>query len=141
MFQILDLDKSSTLIQTTKKSKITPAETVSKVPTNTDNVDFLDFVPIDNNSDDFDLNEIPKTIDTEEKQKDNSDTNQNAIALETPHELITQPMENATVPTGNPQNPGNYVQNINSTQMQNQPIIPRMIFPNSNITINYNFAK
>ena len=76
-------------------------------------MDFLDFVPIDNNSDDFDLNEILKTIDTEEKQKDNPDTNQNAIALQTPHELITQLTENANVSTRNPQNPDNYVQNVN----------------------------
>ena len=52
MFDILALDKSSA--PPVKKSKPVPTATVSKPPSdmNDPNFDFLDFVPIDNNSDD-----------------------------------------------------------------------------------------
>ena len=72
MFDILAIDKSSQIVpvqhQPPKVAKTNPTSTISKPEAddhnaNLKNIDFLDFVPIDNNSNDFDLNEIMKTVD------------------------------------------------------------------------------
>ena len=166
MFDILAMDKSSQIVpvhhQPLKFAKTAPTSTISKPQAddqnaNLKNIDILDFVPIDNNSNDFDLNEIIKTVDQQQTTSDiNNDTQmpvalmtpqinvkentgQNPVALTTPQNQ-TVSFENPPVPA--PQMSSNVNFNTtNSTNMQNQPFIPSMIFPHSNVTINYNFQK
>ena len=78
MFDVLTLDKAeeSEIIDepVPKKAKSTATSTISKPPTNDqNNTDFLNFVPIDNNANNFDLAEILKTIETAETQTKNTE--------------------------------------------------------------------
>ena len=199
MFNILDIEKSFSFPPPAKIPILKATATISKPPDNNDNtnqindsVDFLDFVPIDNNANDFDLVNIleniekKKTLLTYSKnlqkiprqmtQSSNSTDNrtncttniENATVpvafnnvVTTNNSNCTTNIENATVPvafnnvvttnnsncTTNIENAtvpvafNNVVTTNNFTQMQNQPILPRMIFQNSNVTVNNNFNK
>ena len=148
MFEILlNMEKPSKPPPKKKKKKIKTA-TISSPPTedksdtNNDpnqilpNIDFMDFVPTENNSDDFDLTQIIDNIN-----KENQTDEQLAIA---PVSTTVQKQNinlQAAIPNPNQANPPN-VSNLNNiTTMQNYPFLPKMIFPNSNVTINYNFGK
>ena len=149
MFNILTIDnqnKRLALTQnkgepTAKKTKPNPTSTVSRPPP-TDNDDqtnknqnFLDFVPIENNKDDFHIADILQEIEKENANYQNIQTNNSAIAPVT-DQIPKINTENAQVPATQT------VTNVsNNSHMQNYPIIPHMIFPHSNVTINYNFQK
>ena len=88
-----------------------------------------------------DLSNILHTSDDQSKQNDMQDKQQSETAL-TPVTISDDPLptvqyENPPVPHPN----SNVQVTNNSTQMQNFLIIPRMIFPHSNVNINYNFSK
>ena len=98
----------------------------------------MDFVPIENNSDDFDLAKIIDNIN----QKNNDV--QLAIAPIQNPDLNTCTKSQSVdlqvaIPIPNQANQPSISNNF--TNMQNFPILPKMIFPNSNVTINYNFSK
>lgn len=128
---------------------------------NMEDIDFEDWVPIENNRNDFDLGDVLNTIENERQN------NQGNIMLNTapnpPPTGQMQPTSNENInptqfnqialPNADPQpstshqvlpapnNPGqtnNQVLNFSSAQ--NYPLIPKMYFPNSNVTINYNFG-
>ena len=120
----------------TKSPKIATA-TVSKPPVSTDhvndtfgNMDFLDFVPIDNNADDFDLGDIIATLDKNTNQQHKVEAyGDTQLALNPPKTV------ESTVTS-------NYTQNVTTHQtMQGFPMLPRNVFHNSNVTINYNFKS
>ena len=114
--------------------------TVSKPQNDQQEVDFLDFVPIDNNVDDFDLQQILGDIEKNQtEQQQVKDIQPNLALAPTTPRTATLNYDNPSIPVAN----ANTVNNVtnNSTQMQNQPIIPKMIFPNSNVTINYNLSR
>ena len=144
MFDILAMNKSSEVIPAQapqhKVAKNIPTSTVTKAQADSQNItelDFLDFVPIDNYSNYFDLNKIINAVDKEQIDKN---PNQNAVALKTPQDQQNFGYENLPVPNPVPMT-SNVNFNTNSTNMQNQPFIPRMIFPHSNVTIYCNFQK
>ena len=71
MFQALIIDnprQNLQVAQRAKKSKTTPTSTVSKPPHTNNDTDFLDFVPIDNNVQDFELSNIIANIEKTEMQ-------------------------------------------------------------------------
>ena len=146
MFEILNMEKSSQ-----PPAKINKTPTVSTPPTDnyeTDNgnvnepnqilpnIDFMDFVPFENNSDDFDLAKIIQNF-----EKENNSDVQVAIAPISNTNAKKVNLQ-AVIPNPNQANPpANNFHNItNSTKMQNYPILLKMIFPSSNVTINYNFS-
>ena len=110
----------------TKKAKLTHTEVVANSDKN-ENLDlnFLDWIPIENNSDDFDLGQIITEVD----KMQNDPKRHQTIATTS----VTHP---TTIPTTN--FVSNFTQN-NASMAQTFPFLPRMIFPNSNVTINYNF--
>ena len=89
----------------------------------------LDFVPVDNNYQDFDIANILQDIETENLK----------VAIPTPSQT---PAVNIDIrQTSTPSN-GTTMTNItNSISNQNNHFIPRMTFPHSNVTINYNINK
>ena len=115
--------------QSPKKPKITATSTVSKAPQSPvpaaafptiNNLDLVDWIPIENNAEDFDLVQIIDEVEKENKQ----------ITNVTKSDSVTTP-SNQTL-----------VQNFTSTNtnaMNQYPFLPKMFFPNSNVTINYNF--
>ena len=125
-----------------KKSK--PSATISKAPNTTAETDFLDYVSITNNADDFDLTSILKQLEASEQMTSNThqnnsvqntvDSRQNAVALNSPAvQANAFPNENALTPS-------QVVQNVaNNKRTQNHPFEPKMVFQNSSVTINYNF--
>ena len=85
--------------------------TVSSNPDNntTKNDDFVDFVPIQNNSNDFDLQDILKTIEQAENMTESVTNNDNTVAL--PNALNTPlmpPVQSETAQTP----PTQLVQNV-----------------------------
>ena len=95
---------------------------------NTINVaDLVDWIPIENNKEDFDLGQILQEVDS------------NATATRPPPPLqVTVPQEKDPVTTTQ----NTVVHNITTNrEMQHFPFFPKMYFPNSNVTINYNFNK
>ena len=114
-------------------AKITkkPSATVSKIPAH--DTEFIDFVPIDNNEDDFDLGSILKEV-SEDPNINFDNIQPNAVTPITASETIptTEQSENAPVPASQ----NNYIQNFNN---QTHPFVPKMMFHNSTVTINYNF--
>ena len=87
-------------------------------------LNILDWIPIENNSDDFDLGCIIDEVERVDKQKQ-----QTAVATTT--------VETPSVMSGT-QFVHNHTQNY-ANMAQNFPFLPKMIFSNSNVTINYNF--
>ena len=134
----------------TKKKKIEPTSTLAKNPQN----DFHDSMPEMSNenssyrmnittkdinqlkTENFDLLELTNTDDDEllSKYLDENDS----ILKE-----HFSNCDNSTKPTTS--NITSVVESRNITNVQNVnpniPILPRMFFPNSNVTINYNFGK
>ena len=101
----------------TKSPKLAHAA-ISKAPqANNDKLDainFMDFIPIENNADDFDLSDILTKIEN------NTDKTNQIVALQ-PSNAIQ---------------PNSFTQNV--THNQGIPFLPRNVFHNSNVTINYN---
>ena len=102
--------------------------------------EFNDFVPIDSNEDDFDLatilNDINKTDQGQKKEivpLQNADVNIGPQLCKTKKIAIPQNAQN-TPPCFNNANVWNF------NQPQNVLFVPRMWFPNSTVTINYNFG-
>ena len=126
----------------------------------------VDFVPIENNANDFDLghiiNEVSKeeliaTLDCLEKEEsvENKATedpkpqnNQPVNATATSKDAVNdEPVAPKTTESSRPNNEDSEnavipTQSIvNTLTNQNLPIIPRMIFNNSSVTINFNLQK
>ena len=140
MFDILTLDKTdkedTAEEPVPKKPKSTPTSTIIKPPTTDPNeTDFLDFAPVDNNANDFDLAETVKTIERAENQTKN--IQQTLVPTEPKKVQIANPTIDVQT-----QRQGKVLNNItNNSNMQNYPFLPKMIFPKTNVTINYNFSK
>ena len=113
--------------------------------------DFTDFISIENNHNDFDLQTIVNDVHNQDLQNKaihqtlTDKTNQ--IAKTSPAPQISN-QNNRLVEAQRPMNPApapfNHVSTTtanvcNISQAQNIPFLPRMYFPNSNVTINYNF--
>lgn len=96
------------------------------------NVEFEDWVPIENNKDDFVLADILSVIEKENAKVSIPQENQVAVPS-TSNIQTTMPPTMAT--PLNTQNPNV----VNFNQAQSFPIVPKMYFPQSNVTINYNF--
>ena len=113
--------------------------TVSVPPDNDENQDsfptinlddFNDFVPMPNNSNDFDIGKILQDIAKHEESIQNVQSKlDNQTALQPL--MTTGQMDNISTSNSN-------VWNVN--QAQNNPFVPRMYFSNSTLTINYNFS-
>ena len=114
-----------------KKESVTlskPAKTNDNVDEDIwGNMDFLDFVPIENNAEDFDLGDIITAID-----KDQQDNKQIVAGGNTNNSNNNPTLNPETIAQRN-----SYVQNV--TNNQGIPFLPRNVFHNSNVTINYNF--
>ena len=95
-----------------------------------DDIDFLDFVPIENNANDFDLGDIIEKLDAEDKEKKQIVAGGNQIAPNVNANQVPNMPESAMMAN-------NYIQNV--TNNQRFPLLPRNVFHNSNVTINYNF--
>lgn len=99
-----------------------------------ENAKFEDWVPIENNKDDFVLSQIISEI-----EKENADVN--IPQLPNPDNsgqaLVPMLQQIATTSVPNMQAP----KVLNFSQAQNFPVVPKMYFPNSNVTINYNFKS
>ena len=138
-FDNLQIDKSN--VVPSKKSKVakTPqaTATIAKPPdsesdTSLENLDFLDFMPIQNNADDFDLGQIINSLDKENLQEPRSvENSSNPKAKVVAPKTAVKPAnntENAAVPV---QNNPDFNQYITSSSTNNFPIEPCMIFQNS----------
>lgn len=114
---------------------------------------FKDWVPIDDNISDFDLNSILNQIENENEKYGNppapKEPSQGAVALQS-NQQIEMPKENVVAVASPPQpvvpsppmpepQPCSSNQVVNVSNAQNYPVLPKMFFPNSNVTINYNF--
>ena len=143
MCEVLSLGK--------KSATTTPTATVSKPPNpNTNDFDFLDFIPIDNNIDDFDLTSILKDI--ADKDQDSKTNEQDTTLPKNPDinkAMIPQNMQIASAKSENTANnselavtPPQITNKVtNKSTTQNAPFIPRISITHSNVTINYNFNK
>ena len=146
----LDIKRPKPKASSTVTTESTTRNTDQQAEFPTLNVnDIVDFVPIPNNVDDFDINQILKVVEEAEKSTEKipeankvpqEDTE---VRAKTP---VTTPSETATVP--NPVNitvppaplVGYSPPNLNSVQVNqgnNYPLVPQMYFPGSNVTINY----
>ena len=94
-------------------------------------LDLVDWIEIDNNADDFELGKILDEFERNEKALVPSE----GLAVKTPQTPKLQEPQQAS-------GPNTLIQNFTSNQdMLQFPFLPKMYFPNSNITINYNFHK
>lgn len=107
--------------------------------------DLQDWVPIENNAQDFVLSDVINRIEANQHKRDEAQ----AEKITTPNE---NPSENATVPAPIPppipttpqmlvpstSNNVSNVWNISQAKPAENPALPKMIFPYSNVTINYN---
>ena len=111
---------------------------VSKPPVqnqNTGEIDFLDFIPIDNNAQDFDLSTILQDIEKQNKSvMKSSEPSTSAVTPQNPpNSAKTLDFEGAITLS-------QVIQSVTNNQStQNHPFEPRMVFQNSSLTINYNF--
>ena len=115
------------------------AATISKPPpqsANTGNVfptinshDIVDWIPIENNSHDFDLARILDEFEQTTKTSTEMTTVTKDIKADVAAESNASPV------------PSTLVQNFtaSASNMQNHPFVPKMFFQNSSVTINYNF--
>ena len=114
-----------------KKQKI--EATVSKPPEeySTVNVNYLvDWIPIENNADEFDLGKILQEVEA------------NTTSTMTPDPALALMEKKIPTTTSVSSSQNTLVQNFTSNrEMQQYPFFPKMYFPNSNVTINYNFNK
>lgn len=106
-----------------------------------ENANFEDWVPIDNNINDFDVSNILKEIENQTKNYEVPQPDQNQMQIAIPNEIPA--VSSALVPTNPPPpvvpQPSSSNQVLNVSNAQNYPVLPKMFFPNSNVTINYNF--
>ena len=142
------------------KKKKSPTATVSKNPE-----DIVDFVPIENNKDDFDIGEIInevskedilKTLEQIEKENEEKSEAEANIQQNIPQgqpnastENTTNRKENEVAAPVTPQaNVEKDTENavvpsqqnvINHVTNQSLPFLPNMVFNNSSVTINYSF--
>ena len=127
------------------KPKPAPSTTVSVNPDKTTDTpfetinfdDFSDFIPIENNAQDFQLSEMLRDIQHETQNHPNPpkpDQIDRQIVPATSTPGLVTPHQNDIPNMTNAQ-----VWNVN--QAQNNPFVPKMRFPNSNVTINYNFHQ
>lgn len=104
------------------------------------NANFQDWVPIENNVDDFDVASILKEIENTTNNYDitvPNQQNQNQVAMPSTTQALVPQNAGENVPVPSTSSAQNSVVNVNS--VQNYPVIPKMFFPHSNVTINYNF--
>ena len=128
----------STALNLESAAKRTKTASISTPQDVMPNFDIVDFIPIDNNADDFDLSSIINEVSNENTANFlGNDVPTNAIALKTTESPAVVQSENAAIPSTQMNN--NVVQNFNNHQMH--PFVPKMIFNNSSVTINYNFGK
>ena len=119
-----------------KKPKI--SHTVPSEPKENKNdtidLNILDWIPIENNADDFDLGNIITQVDDMERCKQTDLVTKETVNPNLPLSKIQLPNPNV------PQNQ-QFIQNVtnNQSNMQNFPFLPKMVFQNSNVTVNYNF--
>ena len=112
-----------------KKSKLSHTEPVACLDQDNIDLNIVDWVPIENNATDFDLGQIISEVEKLENQQ----------VVTTTTTQSTSSVINTAKPTmPNANFIQNYTQN-NANMAQTFPFLPRMIFPNSNVTINYNF--
>ena len=136
-------EMSDALSNRLNSRKIPPTSTVSVPPTEqtekfeTINFDdIVDFIPIDNNADDFDITNVLSEVSNREENV--AKTSEIAIQSEKAMAPIQQNipvMPQVQVPNI-AFTPQNNIMNV--TQANSFPLIPQMYFPNSNVTINYN---
>lgn len=107
---------------------------------NMEDYDFDDWVPIENNKEDFDLQALIAKLEKVEKENAQGNVSGNTTSAGplVPAQEIT-PSTNAA-PLATPLNNQNQSNVVNFTQASNIPVVPKMFFPNSNVTINYNFG-
>ena len=117
-------------IPTIMPKRAKPTEAMSKPPE-----EIVDFIPIEDNIADFDLGNILDEIEKEEKKQ--NPPNSNVVAVTTGPVESDNMSENALVPSQTQ----NVVNNVTNTNMQTHPFLPKMVFNNSSVTINYNFSK
>ena len=97
--------------------------------------DIIDFVPIDNNADDFDLGTILNDVVSEEKSKPQLNIpSENAVVPAEQHPIIHQQFPQIGFA------PVESNKTVNVAQANNFPLIPQMYFPGSTVTINYNIT-
>lgn len=124
-----------------KKAKATGEGEMSTV--NMQDYDFDDWVPIDNNKADFDLDELLTKIKKENENIQGNISNKPPAVENPPANMQVVPLQNAqkNIITNPAVQPSTSNQNavINYSQASNMPVVPKMFFPNSNVTINYNF--
>ena len=147
----------ATALNTAFTGNITKPKPSSAMSKNPD--DIVDFVPIENNANEFDIGKIINEVSKEEFiktleqiEQQQPEENQQNIEPQVPPPPPNNPqpepvpatamisnqentppvpdMENAITPTQSV---------VNNFTNQAQPILPRMIFNNSAVTINYNF--
>ena len=102
---------------------------------------FNDFVPIENNAANFELGSVINDLKQIEAQNHqlliqpkNQQNNQNA-------QMVLQNKAIGTNQNSMLRQPEVPQFNWNVNQAQNNPFVPKMWFPNSTITINYNFGN
>ena len=94
------------------------------------NMDLVDWIPIDNNADDFDLGEIISHVEQVEKEYEQS------------QRQVIPTSKTDTDMTEKTKGVNTVIQNFTSNTSANAyPPMPKMYFPNSSVTINYNFYK
>ena len=110
--------------------------------------DIVDFIPIENNPEAFDILSIIDEVASDKNDKKNQEiqpetappmNSENAVTPVQMREILVQmPKENVTLA----QNPTTTTSNtFQLNQANNFPLIPQMYFPNSNVTINYNITQ
>ena len=105
---------------------IQPPEEYSTVNVN----DLVDWIPIENNADEFDLGQILQEVEA------------NTTSTTTPDPALALMEKKIPTTTSVSSSQNTLVQNFTSNrEMQQYPFFPKMYFPNSNVTINYNFNK
>ena len=98
--------------------------------------EFCYFVPIENNTNDFELGQIINDIEEIEAKNDQY-LKGKQVAVRQEKRINVPNQNDAANQMGNTFN--SQVWNVN--QAQNNPFVPRMWFPNSTIAINYNFGN
>ena len=129
---------SNAMLPKPKKQKVTPSATAG-------NAKALQIKDITQNLPTFDLNlieydtiddkELAKILDELPLEKENTNNNNSDRDKE-----VALPVQKSNAPANPNQNQYN-TQVINQNIPFNMPHVPAMYFPNSNVTINYNFNK
>ena len=100
--------------------------------------DIVDFVPISNNADNFDIHNILNEVVTEQKpveERNQVDLVASAATVPSAQQNIPQ-MYNPNIAVTPPQMANS--KTLNVTRANGFPLISQMYFPHSSVTINYN---